>query len=312
MTITIIPRLPRVFLSNPKHHRLLSTRPQVTIGIRREDPGRIWERRCPLTPEAVEVLVKKEGVSVLVQDCDRRVFGVGEFVKVCVCHLSLILSYTPSYIHPPSPSHLPLSFSTLRSTLTPPYQAGAQIHPTLSPAHIIIGIKETPLSELLTSPVPSPTSPEVPIPRTHFMFSHTTKGQPYNMELLSRFLRDNPNKEPTEPRLIDYELLVGKDGKRSVGFGWFAGGSFRFVPTASLSRPLFFLSPQVKLIPLFNSVAGALESLSAMAHAHLELGVASPFLVRSVSLVPPKSIITLIFKSFYSSFQTNPNPTAYL
>lgn len=29
-------------------------------------------------------------------------------------------------------------------------------------------------------------------------------------------------------------------------------------------------------------VAGALESLSALAHAHLELGVASPFLVSSM------------------------------
>jgi hypothetical protein len=56
----------------------------VTIGIRREDPGRIWERRCPLTPEAVDTLVKKERARVLVQDCDRRVFGVEEFVKVCI------------------------------------------------------------------------------------------------------------------------------------------------------------------------------------------------------------------------------------
>jgi alpha-aminoadipic semialdehyde synthase len=62
--------------------RRLSTS-QVTIGIRREDPSRIWERRCPLTPDAVEVLVRQKGVRVLVQDCDRRVFGLGEFVKVC-------------------------------------------------------------------------------------------------------------------------------------------------------------------------------------------------------------------------------------
>ena len=27
-----------------------------------------------------------------------------------------------------------------------------------------------------------------------------------------------------EPRLVDYELILGEDGKRSVGFGWFAGG----------------------------------------------------------------------------------------
>ena len=59
------------------------------------------------------------------------------------------------------------------------------------------------------------------------MFSHTTKGQPYNMELLSRFLSQpgSPSdKDALCARLIDYELLVGEDGKRTVGFGWFAGG----------------------------------------------------------------------------------------
>ncbi|CAK5284284.1 unnamed protein product [Mycena citricolor] len=44
------------------------------------------------------------------------------------------------------------------------------------------------------------------------------------------------------------QYLVGSNGKRTVGFGFFAG------------------------------VAGVLESLSAMAHSHLEMGVASPFL----------------------------------
>ena len=55
------------------------------------------------------------------------------------------------------------------------------------------------------------------------MFSHTTKGQPYNMELLSRFLSQDPQRD-LPPRLIDYELLTGSDGKRTVAFGWFAGG----------------------------------------------------------------------------------------
>lgn len=54
----------------------------MTIGIRREDPARIWERRCPLTPDAVHDLVHKDGVEVLVQDCERRVWSTDEFVKV--------------------------------------------------------------------------------------------------------------------------------------------------------------------------------------------------------------------------------------
>ncbi|KAG6372697.1 Saccharopine dehydrogenase-domain-containing protein [Boletus reticuloceps] len=181
---------------------------KLTIGIRRENPARIWERRCPLTPDAVASLVQEENVDVFIQDCDRRVFPVHQFVK-----------------------------------------AGARTHPNLDSAHIVLGIKEPPLNELITSPTLSPwrtASFDSPVPRTHFMFSHTTKGQPYNMELLSRFLSHPQRDLPS--RLIDYELLMGPDGKRTVAFGWFAG------------------------------VAGALEALSALAHAHLELGVASPFL----------------------------------
>lgn len=60
------------------------------------------------------------------------------------------------------------------------------------------------------------------------------------MPLLSRFLTggykyaDNgagtmsgiasKEEEGMEPRLIDYELLVDGSGKRTVAFGWFAGG----------------------------------------------------------------------------------------
>ncbi|KAH0835691.1 Saccharopine dehydrogenase-domain-containing protein [Lanmaoa asiatica] len=185
-----------------------SSSSKLTIGIRRENPTRIWERRCPLTPDAVESLVHEENVDVLIQDCDRRVFPVQQFVK-----------------------------------------AGARIHPNLDPAHIVLGIKEPPLNELITSPVSPPRTSSFgsPVPRTHFMFSHTTKGQPFNMELLSRFLSQDPQRD-LPSRLIDYELLTGPDGKRTAAFGWFAG------------------------------VAGALESLSALAHAHLELGIASPFL----------------------------------
>ena len=45
--------------------------PKLTIGIRKEDPARVWERRCPLTPDAVHRLVKEENVKVLVEDCER-------------------------------------------------------------------------------------------------------------------------------------------------------------------------------------------------------------------------------------------------
>ena len=67
------------------------------------------------------------------------------------------------------------------------HQAGAKVTPTLADAHIILGIKETPLREVLNDPVPAPVS-GVPTPRTQLMFSHTIKGQMYNMELLAKFV----------------------------------------------------------------------------------------------------------------------------
>jgi hypothetical protein len=56
----------------------------VTVGVRREDPARVWERRCPLTPDAAHELVR-HGARVLVQPCERRVFDVREFVEVRSC-----------------------------------------------------------------------------------------------------------------------------------------------------------------------------------------------------------------------------------
>ncbi|HUU56594.1 MAG TPA: hypothetical protein VMW93_04565, partial [bacterium] len=44
------------------------------IGIRREDVNR-WERRAPLTPREVARLVAGEGLRVLVQPSDNRIFG---------------------------------------------------------------------------------------------------------------------------------------------------------------------------------------------------------------------------------------------
>jgi len=133
------------------------------------------------------------------------------------------------------------------------YQAGASVVSSLKETrpNIVLGIKEPPLAE-----VPLPSSPRHGRvrPPTHLMFSHTAKGQEYNMPLLARFVSSSWASDQTKqhfPRLMDYEHLTDNNGKRTVGFGWFAGA------------------------------AGVLESLAAMAQHHLELGIASPFLVRS-------------------------------
>ena len=48
------------------------------------------------------------------------------------------------------------------------------------------------------------------------MFSHTVKGQAYNMPLLKKILKNDCS-------LIDYELLKDKKRNRLIGFGYFAG-----------------------------------------------------------------------------------------
>ena len=65
------------------------------------------------------------------------------------------------------------------------------------------------------------------------MFSHTHKGQTYNAPLLSKFLEEDlinarngskPVDDHLLPTLVDWELLTDENGKRTVGFGWYAGG----------------------------------------------------------------------------------------
>lgn len=69
-------RAARLTTSARRHSRPL------TLGIRREDPGRLWERRSPLTPSAVATLIKDQGVDVVVQGCERRVFSNAEYEAV--------------------------------------------------------------------------------------------------------------------------------------------------------------------------------------------------------------------------------------
>lgn len=49
----------------------------TTLGLRREDPSRIWERRTPLTPQAVQNLLAdaKDELRVEVESCKRRCFS---------------------------------------------------------------------------------------------------------------------------------------------------------------------------------------------------------------------------------------------
>ncbi|PIA15929.1 hypothetical protein COEREDRAFT_81639 [Coemansia reversa NRRL 1564] len=83
-------------------------------------------------------------------------------------------------------------------------RVGAVIEEDLSKADAILGIKEIPIDKLIPD-------------KTYLLFSHTHKGQSYNMPTLQAFLDKNI-------RLIDYELMTDpSSGKRLVLFGTHAG-----------------------------------------------------------------------------------------
>jgi len=81
--------------------------------------------------------------------------------------------------------------------------AGATISDDFSPCKIIFGVKEIPADELIPN-------------KTYMFFSHTIKGQKYNMPMLKKILDNNIT-------LIDYELAKQDNGKRVVFFGAYAG-----------------------------------------------------------------------------------------
>ncbi len=82
-------------------------------------------------------------------------------------------------------------------------QAGCQLVSTPDLHQFILGIKEPPVDSIQPNQV-------------HLAFSHTHKGQAYNMPLLQKFLDQKAT-------LLDYELITNDDGQRTIAFGRYAG-----------------------------------------------------------------------------------------
>jgi len=106
-------------------------------------------------------------------------------------------------------------------------RAGVGVAPDLSACPVVFGIKEIPI------PVIEPG-------RTYVFFSHTIKGQSYNMSMLQKLLESGCT-------LIDYEKVTNDAGRRLIFFGNYAG------------------------------LAGVIETLWALGQRLAWEGVASPF-----------------------------------
>ncbi|MEJ2593627.1 MAG: hypothetical protein P8100_00520 [bacterium] len=106
--------------------------------------------------------------------------------------------------------------------------AGAKLVTDLQNATIILGVKVMPIGYFEAH-------------KTYIFFSHTIKGQPYNMPLLKDMMDHKVN-------LIDYERIVDDSGQRLIFFGRFAG------------------------------LAGMINSLWSLGQRYSKLGVDTPFL----------------------------------
>jgi alpha-aminoadipic semialdehyde synthase len=80
---------------------------------------------------------------------------------------------------------------------------GASVQADLSRCQVIFGVKEMPV-------------PFFEKKKTYIFFSHTIKGQKYNIPMLKQMMH-------MKCQLIDYEKIVDKDGKRLLFFGRHAG-----------------------------------------------------------------------------------------
>ena len=84
------------------------------------------------------------------------------------------------------------------------YEAqGIKLVDSLEDCDIILAVKEVRIDYLIPNKV-------------YFYFSHTTKQQPYNRNLLKAMLVKNIT-------MIDYENLKNEKGRRLIGFGRYAG-----------------------------------------------------------------------------------------
>jgi len=81
--------------------------------------------------------------------------------------------------------------------------AGAEINEDMSQASVVLAIKEIPLHMFEKN-------------KTYIFFSHTIKGQPYNMPMLKKMMDLKCN-------LIDYERVMNEKNQRLIFFGRYAG-----------------------------------------------------------------------------------------
>ncbi len=140
-------------------------------------------------------------------------------------------------------------------------QAGAKIQEDLSGCPIIFAVKELPLDFFQPG-------------KTYVFFSHTIKGQKYNMPMLKKMLELGCN-------LIDYEKVIDEKGRRLIFFGRHAGLAGMIDTLWALGKRLTWEgvpSPfsEIRNAYKYNSLAEAKESISQVGEKIKKDGLPEP------------------------------------
>lgn len=199
---------PQIIISNSKSktgsaiRTFLTNKSPIQLLIKAEANSRLWERRTPLVPHHITHLYDSLGSQ----------------------SINIKLESSQKRIFD---DH---SYQKVGAQIVQPGTADGD-------ADLILAIKEISIDDL------NPTSSINPNhKRTYCFFSHTHKGQSYNVPLLQKMVSSGD-------RFIDWELLTNPhSGSRTVSFGRLAG------------------------------LVGAAEALSGLGLACLRHGVSTPFL----------------------------------
>ncbi len=135
--------------------------------------------------------------------------------------------------------------------------AGAQVEEDLSPVDVLLAVKEVPVGLLQPG-------------KTYLFFSHTIKGQAYNMPILRKLL-------DLGCQLIDYERVVDDHRRRLLFFGEHAGMAGMIDTLRALGERLMaegYTTPLAGLRPTYEygSLPAAQHALHAIGKRILEEG----------------------------------------
>ena len=146
---------------------------------------------------------------------------------------------------------------------------GAEIVTDLSEAQVIFGVKEMPMDFFEEE-------------KTYIFFSHTIKGQEYNMPLLKRMIEKRIN-------LVEYEKIANDNGQRLIFFGRFAGLAGMINSLWSLGQrwsEMGYETPFAKLQQShkYDSLEDAIHAISMAGSEVLEQGFPKELLPITVGI----------------------------